>query len=492
LQPKGTACSSGSAVEPSRPHTVTQRMCPVVAEVGRTMVRVYELWYDTGPSEKGHWAVSSHAFEIVDSLMHWWGFSGIFGLGSGAAHVLPIASVGVVGVRRPTSITAIVVKPRGLGQREWSTAGSVQLYPVLCLGPPRADGRGGAVVVIVVIEVTRVHGERGVHLCVGWALFAQFMVHHSSGGTGPGFPGLVDNGTARPRQIRPAGFLFQGTPRDWWRIDPSPHRFREVPGQVIQCGSARPHLRAERGGRGHGWWPRSGSSQVGSSSLFGSRGAWWATETPFFSGRHFDPTKGFPGEGPLRSDIRVVTLNANANRSALRFIKDHGAEVDIFFLQEIKVAYEPKKSVRECPVEGFRDKLLKLGFKSAVAAGKVTDKNGRSGGVAIAWRGHLNVTSPSVVYPHRAVSVDLHTHGVGDINLVCVYGDVLGTWAAQADLWRSVSKAAARSGKPFVWGGDWNASVPEVREILGSMNIPGTIAAPLRSTCVTPLRGVNH
>ena len=113
------------------------------------------------------------------------------------------------------------------------------------------------------------------------------------------------------------------------------------------------------------------------------------------------------------------------------------------------------------------------------------DRNGRSGGVAIAWRGHLNVTSPLVVHPHRAVSVDLHTHGAGDIRRVCGYGDGLGTWKAQAAMWKAVSKAAARSGKPFIWGGDWNAPVPEVQEILGSMNIPGSIVAPQRASCVT-------
>ena len=96
------------------------------------------------------------------------------------------------------------------------------------------------------------------------------------------------------------------------------------------------------------------------------------------------------------------------------------ARVDIFFLQEVKVAYDPDKKGKECPVEHFRDRLLRLGFKSAVAGARVTEKNGRSGGVAIAWRGHLNITCPQVVRPHRAVSVELHTHGAGAIHLVCV------------------------------------------------------------------------
>jgi exonuclease III len=274
----------------------------------------------------------------------------------------------------------------------------------------------------------------------------------------------------------------------WWRAGSAPTRCRAAPGQVSQCGMTRSNHEGARTSRKSTLCPGFGSSQVG-SSLFGSRVFRWVTESPFFAGRPFDSTKGFPGEGPPRSDIRVVTLNANANGSALRFIKNHGAEVDIFLLQEIKVAHEPKKQGAECPVEVFRDKLLKMGFKSTVAGARVTEKNGRSGGVAIAWRGHLNVTSPLVLHPHRAVSVDLHTHGAGDINLVCVYGDVLGTWKAQAELWRSVSRAAARSGKPFIWGGDWNASVPEVQEVIGSLNIPGTTVAPLRSTCVTPCGG---
>ena len=105
--------------------------------------------------------------------------------------------------------------------------------------------------------------------------------------------------------------------------------------------------------------------------------------------------------------------------------------------------------------------------------------------MAIAWRGNLNITSPQIVFPHRAVSVELHTHDAGDVQLVCVYGDVIGTWKAQSAMWKAVSKSAAASGKPFIWGGDWDASNPEVQDILGSMNIPAVIMAPQRATCVT-------
>ena len=71
-------------------------------------------------------------------------------------------------------------------------------------------------------------------------------------------------------------------------------------------------------------------------------------------------------------------------------------------------------------------------------------------------------------------------------HLCCVYGDVLGTWEAQSDMWKAVSKATAASGKPFIWGGDWNSCPAEAHEILGSMNIPGKVVAPSRSTCVSP------
>jgi hypothetical protein len=52
-------------------------------------------------------------------------------------------------------------------------------------------------------------------------------------------------------------------------------------------------------------------------------------------------------------------------------------------------------------------------------------------------------------------------------------------------MWKAISKATARSGKPFLWGGDWNVSPAEVQEILASMNIPGVVVAPKMSTCVT-------
>ena len=95
------------------------------------------------------------------------------------------------------------------------------------------------------------------------------------------------------------------------------------------------------------------------------------------------------------------------------------------------------------------------------------------------------MTGPQIIFPHRAISVDLHTHSAGDIKLVCVYGDVVGTWKARAPMWRALSKSAAASGKPFVWGGDWNTTEDEVKEIIGSMNLPGVSSVPLRSTCVT-------
>ena len=131
-----------------------------------------------------------------------------------------------------------------------------------------------------------------------------------------------------------------------------------------------------------------------------------------------------------------------------------------------------------------------VGVRSVVAAAKGADKGGRSGGVDIVWRGHLNVTSPQIVHPHRAVSVELHTHDAGDLLITCVYGDVAGSWKAQAPMWKSISKATARSGKPFLWGGDWNASPAEVQEILASMNIPGGHCGPHKVYLCYPQRRV--
>ncbi len=124
-----------------------------------------------------------------------------------------------------------------------------------------------------------------------------------------------------------------------------------------------------------------------------------------------------------------------------------------------------------------------------MAPGRATEKGGKSGGVAIAWRGGLNITSPQIVCPHRAVSVEVHTHNAGDIQLYCVYGDAQGTWKSQKAMWQAISAEAAVSGKPFIWGGDWNANSLEVQEIVSSLNIPAGNRAPDRSTCVTVTGG---
>jgi exonuclease III len=280
--------------------------------------------------------------------------------------------------------------------------------------------------------------------------------------------------------------------------DPGHGGNRPSGGSEVTCKSGV-YAKAYRTGGRPDWSARVGSghgqqgrvNHLGSSRRvphFGSSWVWQLRDQRRRTENRFDSTKGYPGEGPPRADIRVVTLNANSGSSAVRFIKNHGGEVDIFLLQETKVTLEVRGN-GECPVEAFKDKLLRLGFKSAVAPGRVTDKGGKSGGVAIAWRGHLNITNPQVLLQHRAISVELHTHGAGDIHLVCVYGDVQGTWKAQKELWASVSRSAAKSGKPFIWGGDWNSEVREVQEVLCNMHIPGVTVSPDRASCVTASGG---
>ncbi len=81
----------------------------------------------------------------------------------------------------------------------------------------------------------------------------------------------------------------------------------------------------------------------------------------------------------------------------------------------------------DCRATVFQAKLRRMGFKSVIAPAKVTAKGNSSGGVCIAWRGHLNVTAPELIHPHRAVGVMLHTHSVGDVFIASIYGDVEGT-----------------------------------------------------------------
>ncbi len=103
------------------------------------------------------------------------------------------------------------------------------------------------------------------------------------------------------------------------------------------------------------WVVEAHRSRHGSSHLKGAGFTWEGILAGIF-----DSTKGYPGEGPPRGDIRMITLNANSSNSAIRFIKKHGSEVDIFLLQEVKVALGGGDGA-ECPVEVFRNNSSRLG-----------------------------------------------------------------------------------------------------------------------------------
>jgi hypothetical protein len=143
----------------------------------------------------------------------------------------------------------------------------------------------------------------------------------------------------------------------------------------------------------------------------------------------------------------------------------------------------------DCPAQDFQAKLLKLGFRSVITPARATDKKSSSGGVGIAWRSHLNITNPQVIHKQRAGGALLHTRDAGDVFLVCVYGDVQGTWKSQATMWGDISRATVRVGKPFLWGGDWNMKHDEANEMLSSLTVPGLIRQLPRATCVTQAGG---
>ncbi len=82
----------------------------------------------------------------------------------------------------------------------------------------------------------------------------------------------------------------------------------------------------------------------------------------WLASQSFDSTKGYPGEGP-RCDVRIVILNSNTGKSALRFIKEHGAEVDVFMIEESRFVAGAQEG-GEGAVGGCEGERTKLGWWS--------------------------------------------------------------------------------------------------------------------------------
>jgi exonuclease III len=95
--------------------------------------------------------------------------------------------------------------------------------------------------------------------------------------------------------------------------------------------------------------------------------------------RHFEHTLGYPGEGPRSFCIANVTGKGNITT----FVQRHQSWASVFLLQETKHIQED--------VDSLFHTFSMQGYYACHCPAKVTEKQGRSGGVMILWRKFLQV-----------------------------------------------------------------------------------------------------
>jgi hypothetical protein len=166
-------------------------------------------------------------------------------------------------------------------------------------------------------------------------------------------------------------------------------------------------------------------------------------------GNTFDGTLGYPGEGPTKpiQFLKIGTANITSHGSVSKLQLDTAS---VWLIQEHRL-----KDSEEIHV--FRNKLLKKGWKSSIQPANATSKGSTSGGVGIIWQMHLDVCKkPEVIQPGRCTAMGIRIAGIGEVNLLSIYG-----WTGEGpsdrniDLVRKALAAGAGSeGKSnFVLGG---------------------------------------
>ncbi len=105
--------------------------------------------------------------------------------------------------------------------------------------------------------------------------------------------------------------------------------------------------------------------------------------------------------------------------------------------------------------------------------------------MAIAWKADRRANIFNNIVPARASGALVSISEVGDIMLIAVYG-YDGNLAETKTMMRSVTQFLSTIRKPFVIGGDFNASPEAITSVLHELNFPATVMAPTGTTCQSP------
>ena len=213
----------------------------------------------------------------------------------------------------------------------------------------------------------------------------------------------------------------------------------------------------------------------------------------------FDPTLGYPGEGPsprrapaarhrggARDHAAILTVNANSARPLLDALLPRLSRCGVVLAQEHR---QPGTVLHgEAPADRFRQQLAAAGWRSSLTPAYATGRGGFGGGAAVLWSPRLAVAPLGEVFPGRAAAALWSHSRLGDVVLISVYGVCGGGVAANRPLWETLAAFLAEVGKPFVLGGDFNLSPAEVATLVGESSLPAVVCPAGGPTCfaITP------
>ena len=266
---------------------------------------------------------------------------------------------------------------------------------------------------------------------------------------------------------------------------------------------AGPHLRARARSRSRGRlldvvfaaaaaFAAAGPRAAGAVATLSTQGQRHTGGVRGVLGRAFDPTCGFPGEGPMArtatrgevlklSTINVTSWAGGVARGAL------GTRADVLLLQETRL---------EGPaLRGARAEARRGGYWGRwTQASRLSRMGAASGGLSElchvdrAWRkGGSGLNHPHALEGRWSHTVFLA--GGTQVHVFNVYGWPEGSpdrAARQGALWVEIfTEIAALGGAPWVAGGDWNATPDEVWPHVLNPRVGGVLPGPAsrRPTC---------
>ncbi len=296
---------------------------------------------------------------------------------------------------------------------------------------------------------------------------------HGAGGVDPwrGFPG-TPQAQAKTRGAEPPGpaYLSRGYGRDLARkVQTACGRAEPVGGLVAPCRlQGPPKSPGLHGSRCRADGP-------------GSRRRSKKSKERRHDDRHFDHTRGYPGEGPQETgEATFCSINVTAWNSFAYTALFKDKRVDVFLAQEHKL--QGAKAMQKA-----RKASNGVGLNTRLTEALKTQKGGASGGVGVLWKQVHDIAVQDAPQGGIAVKEGARVAAtrlrIGGVTFVCVsiYGDVSNKKQVQA-MFEEVAAGTSYYKEPVVIAGDWNAEPDDVESWIGPAG-DLQVVAPTGPTC---------